>query len=134
MADQAQIDQVRANLGDTDKVWFDDEALGLYLDQNAESVARATGAAIKNLALVAAMTGRSIKTDDLAIDSRQRGATLNEIAKSWFDQAASEDEAAASDIFDILPFAGADCLRLEAGLYPRYPVSQPRYTDPIYPS
>jgi hypothetical protein len=137
MADQELINAVRANLGDTDSVWFDDATLGSYLDTNGSSVARATGAAILNMSLVATMTGRSVKADDLALDSRQRGKDLREIAQSWFDQADAEDSGAASDVFDVIAFSGANRIRQEFGLCPDYrgtELSPGVYPDSIYPA
>jgi hypothetical protein len=93
-----------AETGFGDYYWFSDDVLAaLYLAAD-ENVARATGKAILQLALDAALTGESIRTDDLAVDSKNRGDSLLIIAKSWMAQA--DAEIAAQGFATIVPYAG----------------------------
>lgn len=116
---ETPVGQLRANLGDTgfteleppvagqvDYANFSDAALEAFLAGASGNVARATGAAYMQLAAIYAAAGKSIKTDDLAHDDRQRGADLFEVAKWWFSHADAAEAAAAAEIFEIAPFAG----------------------------
>lgn len=106
---------VRLNVGDTNYVpldppvagqgvfdYYSDAQLSAFLTAGNDSPTRATGTAIKQMALTAALSGRSVKTDDLAIDSRQRGTDLLAIAQSWLDQADAEDALYVAGIFDVI--------------------------------
>jgi len=104
------ITQVRALVGDTDSQWFTDDEITSYLTVYASNVLRAAGAACQNLALNMAMTARSVKTDDLAIDNRTRATALTELSKTYFAQADSQDAKGANDFFEIVSFGGlVDC-------------------------
>jgi hypothetical protein len=113
------VGQLRVNLGDKsfkpldppipgagDYANFSDADLTALLAGAAGSVSRATGAGYMQLAAVYIATGRSIKTDDLAIDTRQRGKDLFEVAKWWFTHADEADAAGVGDIFMVAPFGG----------------------------
>jgi hypothetical protein len=130
------VGQVRLSLGDTDATnisggsgsypWFGDDELNALLTTGSDSVARATGLALKRLALNYALQGRSIKTADLALDSTKRGDSIAAIAQSWLDQADLEDERDAKDTFLIVPFRD----RVKQYITPR---RDPFLPDPLNP-
>jgi len=97
------VGQVRLNAGDTqytdtatpgvgDFVLFSDDEITACLTTGSQSAARATGLLIQQLALRYSLTGISVKTNDQAVDTTKRGATLLALAQSWFDQADAEDK------------------------------------------
>jgi len=96
------IPQVRALIGDGDSQWFTDDEIQVYLDVTDANALRAAGTALQNLAVNFALKGRSIKTDDLSIDTRSRGTELAALAKQYFAQADDADKAASGDIFEIV--------------------------------
>lgn len=113
------VGQLRLNIGDTasialvppvsgsaDYANFSDIDLAGFLAQSGDNLNRATGNAYLRLAAEYAATGRSIKTDDLAIDTRNRGKDLLEVASYWFSQADSDVSAEADEYFNIVPFGG----------------------------
>lgn len=91
----------QANYG----TWSDADLL-VALNTYKDSPLRAAGLLYRQLAAQYAQSGRSIKTDDLSIDTRSRGSDLFKTAQSFFDDADKADKAAASDFFQIVPFAG----------------------------
>lgn len=114
------VGALRVNIGDTASVPlvppvsgqaayanFSDIDLETFLAQTSNNVNRATGNAYLRMAAEYAATGRSIKTDDLAIDTRARGKDLLQIADYWFKQADASDAAEADEYFNIVPFARA---------------------------
>lgn len=131
----SEVGRLRLLVGDTESVPLDpdlaghadyntwsDAALGSALLTAGGNQMRAAGALYLQLAVESAMTGHSIKTDDLALDTRGRGATLHDVAQSFFDEATAADNAAASDFFQIVPFGGRvrrnQCVRPEGTPYP----------------
>ena len=101
--------------------WSDD-ALEVALAANSGNQLRAAGTLYLQLAAAFSMTGRSIKTDDLTLDTRSRGGDLYGIAKSFMDEASAADDAAGNDFFQIVPRAKRGrgcCVRPEATPYPR---------------
>ena len=116
------VGQVRINLGDIASVPLDpaeegyadyanygDAELEAFLASAADSVPRATGMAYLQLAATYAVAGRSIKTDDLAINTTSRGSDLLAIAQSWLKEAVVQDTAAAASYTDIVsPYASSD--------------------------
>lgn len=95
------IPQVRALIGDGDSQWFTDDEIQAFLDVTGANALRAAGTAIQNMAINFAVQGRSIKTDDLSIDTRSRGSELAALAKQYFAQADDADKLASGDIFEI---------------------------------
>lgn len=111
--------ELRLNLGDTnfteltpsevDYVSFDyfsDATLDSFIESADESITRATGYAYRSLAGILTMSAVSIQTDDLRISTIERAKLMRELASDWLASADSEDQAAAGDIFDVVPFAG----------------------------
>lgn len=96
------IPQVRALIGDGDSQWFTDDEIQVYLDVTDANALRAAGTALQNLAVNFAVKGRSIKTDDLGIDTRSRSTALAALAKQYFAQADDVDKLGAGDIFEIV--------------------------------
>jgi hypothetical protein len=101
------VGQVRLNVGDSiatlpagqapQYAYFSDAEITAFLTAAGDDPVRATGFAYLQLAASFAMQGKSIKTDDQAIDTKGRGKDLLEVAQSWLAQA----DAAANDFFDI---------------------------------
>ena len=111
--------QLRHKIGDTastpldppqpglaDYAVFSDVALEIALVTAGGSILRAAGGLCRTLAVEYAQSGKSIKTDDLALDTRDRGKTLLDVAQSFFDEADAAEGAAAVDFFAVAPFAG----------------------------
>jgi len=93
-------------LRDPNGLVFTEEDLAVYLTASPDSIWRAAGQAVTSLSIEYATQGKSIKTDDLAIDLRGRGADLTAVAKSFFAMADADGASAASDFFQIVPFGG----------------------------
>lgn len=70
--------------------------------ESGGSVPRGIGYYYLQLAGKAALTGRSVKDYDLAIDTRNRAADLRALAQYWFDLADGED-GSSEDAFMIVP-------------------------------
>ena len=100
------IEDLRNLIRDEDEEVFTDEALLGAITAAGDNVLRAAGLAFQALAAEYATNGRSIRTDDLAIDTRGRGADLLAVARSYFNEAAAADEASGEDFFQIVPFGG----------------------------
>jgi hypothetical protein len=117
------VGALRANLGDFTSVPlnppvegqvsyanYSDAALEGFLAVASDSVPRATGMALLQLSAVYAATGRSIRTDDLGLDSKGRGQSLLEVAKSWLAEADKADATAGGGYLDVVsPFGQACC-------------------------
>ncbi|ALJ19496.1 hypothetical protein [Microbacterium sp. No. 7] len=86
-------------------IWSDD-ALIAALAISGDNQNRAAGSLYTLLASQYVQLGRSIKTDDLAIDTRHRGKDMLEIARSFYAQADAADGDAAAEFFDIVPLGG----------------------------
>ncbi|MFT4260345.1 hypothetical protein [Microbacterium sp.] len=128
------VGQLRLTVGDTESapldppvagqadyaIWSDD-ALQVALVNANDNQLRAAGLLFRQLAAEYAQTGQSITTDDLRIDTKGRGENLLKVAQSFLDEARANDNAAAEDFFQIVPFAGRShsrCVRPEATPYP----------------
>lgn len=108
--------------GFADYAQWSDDALLIALGAQGGNQLRAAGTLYLQLAAESAMTGRSIKTDDLSLDTRGRGNDLRLIAQWFFDEADGSDNTATNDFFQIVPFAGRRgraCVRPEGTPYPR---------------
>ena len=131
----APAGQLRYEIGDTsatplnppqpglaDYAVFSDVALEVALATSGGSVLRAAGHLCQTLAIEYAQSGKSIKTDDLAIDTRDRGKTLLDVARSFFSEADAAEGAAAVDFFAVAPFAGrtSSAIRVEGSPWPRH--------------
>jgi hypothetical protein len=99
-------EDLRALVRDDDEAAFTDEQLDAALLASGDNLLRAAGFAYQALAAEYALRGKSVRTDDLAIDTRDRGKTLLEVAQSYFDEAAAAQNAEGGDLFQIVPFAG----------------------------
>lgn len=113
------VGQLRALVGDTQyvdlepaiagqgdyNVWSD-ASLEVVLILHAGNPLRAAGNLYLQLAAEHAQTQRSIKTDDLAINTIGRGDTLLKVAQSFLDEATAGENAAANDSFQIIQFGG----------------------------
>lgn len=100
------LDDLRALVRDDDQVVFSDSQLDIAMAASPNNILRAAGIMFRTLAAEYALSGKSVKTDDLAIDIRQRGADLNAIAGSFFTDALQLDKIAASENTQIVPFGG----------------------------
>jgi hypothetical protein len=92
--------------GEVDYAVFGDDTLATALETAAGNVYRAAGNLYSALAVEYIQQGKSIRTDDLSIDTRTRGADLAKVAASFWEQADAHDAAAGADGFMIIPFAG----------------------------
>lgn len=110
-----EIEDLRALLRDDDEVAFSDEALSVAIVNAGDNLYRAAGMAVQSLAIEYAAAGRSIKTDDLMLDTRGRGKDLLEVAESFFAQARTEDAAGGDEFFAVVPNRGCgySCARPE---------------------
>lgn len=70
---------------------FGDSELVAFLEEGNQKPLRAAAIATRRLALEYSAAGQSIRTDDIAIDLRSRGANLIEVAKSFQDEADNQD-------------------------------------------
>ncbi len=82
---------------------FSDLDLEAYLIESSDHILRAASRATKSLALEYSAAGKSVKTDDLAIDLRSRGRDLLEVARSFMEDADAEEASEAADFFNIVP-------------------------------
>jgi hypothetical protein len=109
------VGQVRANIGDTNFTalappvdgmgfyeWMSDDEILASLNTASGSVYRATGMAMLGLARDFVATGRAIKTDDLSMDSRNRGKDYLSIAMEWLKQADLQDVRDSAGLFDLV--------------------------------
>lgn len=113
------VGQLRTLVGDTQyqelspavpgqgdyNVWSDAALLSMLV-LHSGSALRAAGNLYLQLAAEYAQSQRSVKTDDLAINTLGRGDTLLKVAQSFLDEAQAGENAAASDVFQIVPFGG----------------------------
>lgn len=113
------VGQLRALVGDTqfdaldpavdgqgDYYVWSDASLAAILALHAGNAQRAAGNLYLQLAAEFAQSGRSVKTDDLAINTLGRGDTLLKVAQSFLDEATATENAASSDTFQIISFGG----------------------------
>lgn len=87
-------------------VWSDND-LAAALTRAKGSVPRAAGNLVRSLAIQYSAEGKSIKTDDLAIDVRGRGADLLAVAKAFLSEADAADVSSGNDFFAVVPFTPA---------------------------
>ena len=119
---ETPVGQLRVLIGDTHAVPTDPPTPGLaeydvYGDNDLASaiavaqgnLPRAAGNLLTTLAAEYAMEGKSIKTDDLSIDTTKRGATLLEVARAFLDEAGAVDQRGASDYFDMVLGPDVEC-------------------------
>jgi hypothetical protein len=109
---------LRSLLRDDEEAYFSDEELQAAIDASGDSIYRAAGLAIQTLAVQMVLEGESIRTDDLAIDTRGRGNDLLAVAKSFFKEAATSE---ADEGFEIVSFGGRKAkrvCRVEGSPYP----------------
>lgn len=112
--------ELRLNLGDTsfteldpvesdyvDFDYFSDASLDSFIVAADENITRATGYAYRALAGILTMSAVNIQTDDLRVSTIERAKLMRELAAEWLRDADDEDDRAASEIFDVIPFAGA---------------------------
>jgi hypothetical protein len=99
---------------------FGDESLLGALAAAGDNLNRAAGNLFATLAVEYMQLGKSVRTDDLAIDTRGRGKDLLEVARSFWEQAALSDAATGGDIFTVVGPAGraAPVVRPEATPWP----------------
>ena len=103
-----EITEVRSLVRDPGSVVFTDADLTTAISTSGgTSALRAAGVAFQSLAAEYAILGRSVKTDDLAIDTRARGKDLLEVAKSFFTEANAADARGADSFVAIVPVRGA---------------------------
>ena len=113
------IGELRALVGDTEWVTteppqegvglyavFSDAALAAALNTAGGSILRAAGNVFARLASEYTSIGRSIRTDDLMLDTKGRGETLLKIAQSFWKEAEIAERNAASDYFVVVPVRG----------------------------
>lgn len=117
------ITALRSLLRDDDSNVFTNAELQAAIDATGDdSILRAAGQAVQSLAMQYALAGKSIKTDDLGLDTTKRGSTLLDVAKSFFDEAAAADAAEADGGFQIVGFSGrpasANAYRVEGSPWP----------------
>lgn len=125
--------QLRVLLGDTTSkalvppvagqadynVWSDSD-LETALVIASDSIYRAAGDLYMSIAAYYAQKGRSIKTDDLALNSLGRSGDILAIAKQFHAQAGEIAQAEADDFFELVSTGrqGGTC-RAEGSPWPR---------------
>jgi len=105
-------------------VWSDD-SLAVALLQAGDDLNRAAGSLYVQLAAQYAQQGRSIRTDDLQLDTKSRSSDLLAIARYFFEQADLAEQG--NDFFQIVPFHGNHT----AGIWPE---ATPRPHTPTLPT
>ena len=126
------VGQLRALVGDTNSTpidgstdtanyaVFSDATLMASLLAAKSNLHRAAGDLYRTLAAQYIQSGKSIKTDDLAIDTRTRGTDLLKVAQSFYDEAALADAAAGGDFFQIIPYSGRSAGHVRPEATPGY--------------
>jgi hypothetical protein len=71
--------------------YFSDLELNGFLAVSSDSVYRAAGNAVFQLAIGAALTASNIATDDLHVETEKRAADLRAIAAQYFARADADD-------------------------------------------
>ncbi len=112
------VGQTRALLGDTDSVplnpvesgfgefmWYSDDELTGLLTVYSDNPRRAAAQALRTVASSQALLLKKWSADDLAVDGPAIARALRDLARDMDDQA--DNEAAAKDIFELVPMAGA---------------------------
>lgn len=80
-----------------------DEEIQAFIDQGAGSIAQGIGWLYLGMAGQAAMQSKSIKDQDLAVDTTKRAADLRALAQFWFDR---DDLSETGDYFDVVTIGG----------------------------
>lgn len=75
-----------------DYFYFSDDELLAFLAQGSESVPRAAGYAFLQLAAAEAKKAVNATAPDVKADTTKRSQLLNEVAKTYFEQADGENE------------------------------------------
>lgn len=109
------VGQVRAHIGDTNFTalvppvdgqgnyeWMSDGEIQAAINTAGGNIPRAVGMSMLGLSRDFAATGRAIKTDDLSMDSRQRGKDFLSIALEWLKQADLQDARDAGGFFELV--------------------------------
>lgn len=112
---KTDVGRLRVELGDTsfekltphragfgDYAVFSDVELAAFLEGAAGSILRAAGRATRRLALEYSARGRSIRTEDMTLDVKNRGSDLLAVSKAYFAEADAEDERADGDFFETV--------------------------------
>ncbi len=97
------IDALRRLVRDPDSNVFEDDDLIAAIDAAGDSILRAAGIAFKTLAAEYVLIGKSVKTDDLAINTLSRGKDLLEVASSFFADARETDSRSSDSFFAVVP-------------------------------
>lgn len=103
LADTQYVALVPPVAGQGDYAVFSDADLISYLSLGSSDPLRSAAIATRRLALEYSAKGKSIRTDDLAVDLRSRGRDLLEVAKSFDDAADDAATGEADDYFNIVP-------------------------------
>lgn len=114
LADTAFKPLVPPVSGQGDYAIYSDADLIAYLALGAGDPLRSAAIATRRLALEYSAKGKSIRTDDLAVDLRSRGKDLLEVAKSFDEAAEASSASGASDYFNIVATGSAEDLRIHA--------------------
>ena len=131
------LGQLRTNLGDLtyvalvppvsgqgDYEWFADSELEELLTLAESNIVRATGYGLRKFATYLTLSAVNIQTDDLRIQTIERAKLMRDLASDWLSDADAADGREASDIFEIIPFAGME---------DHYTSDWPELTAPPYP-
>lgn len=114
-----EIGQLRIDLGDTNFValnpvvsgfgdydWMSDVEIDRLIDSADGNLKRAEAYGLDKLSRYLTLSASSIQTDDLRIQTIDRAKLMRELAKDAHAEADRIDEAAASDLFEVIPFGG----------------------------
>lgn len=93
-----------------------DAEIEAFIDQGAGSVAQGIGWLYLAMAGRAASESKSIKDQDLAIDTTKRAGDLRALAQFWFDR---DDVVEGGDYFDVVTIGG-DAEFIPEGTMPIY--------------
>jgi hypothetical protein len=102
LGDIAATDDPSLPTGQRSYAVFSDNSLSTYLAMAGGDVLLAAGRATQSIALAYAQEGNtSVKADDLGLSISGRGASMLDIANSFFKEARAAAAAEAADIFLI---------------------------------
>ena len=82
-------------------MWSDLELLGSLIAAD-DNVYRAAGDLYTQMAVQYAHAERSVKTDDLTLDTKTRSASFLKIAQSYYERADAQDASEAGDMFEVV--------------------------------
>lgn len=80
-----------------------DAEIEAFIDQGAGSITQGIGWLYLAMAGKAAVESKSVKDQDLAIDTTKRAADLRALAQFWFDR---EEVSQGGDYFDVVTIGG----------------------------